>query len=408
MYENLVNQPVSKDLSSDIKNKRLPGSLLFSGAEASGKLTAALETARILSCHEKSKTFNCTCPSCLQHKSLTCSNVLLLGPRDCFLEISSAKKTFLNSVTQNASYLTAARYLFLRSIRKLTLRFSDILWQGDRDLNKIGSIILDINENLEKIDFPRELPPFDELEKICESLVKKALDLETDYLYDSIPVSQIRNMEVWAHIKSEDGKKTIIIENADRMQASVRNALLKILEEPPADCVFILLTNNRNAIMQTILSRVRTYNFMSRSLEKQKDVITRVFHNEVFSGSINDYLLTFLPVKPEEIKAQSDLFFDSIVNHNLPNISDLVKKCGAFNPRVELRLFLENLILRTRAMNSTPNGSEAAFEFTSLVRSCSDNIMLYNQTPQGALELLLRDAAALNKNYGDIFKCAAM
>ena len=36
---------------------------------------------------------------------------------------------------------------------------------------------------------------------------------------------------------SEEGKKTIIIENADRMQTSVRNALLKILEEPPEDCV---------------------------------------------------------------------------------------------------------------------------------------------------------------------------
>ncbi|EID85010.1 hypothetical protein MSI_14970 [Treponema sp. JC4] len=85
MYENLVNQSVSKDLISDIKNKLLPGAVLFSGSEASGKLTAALETARILSCHQGgSRRFDCTCPSCLQHKALTCTNILLLGPRDCF------------------------------------------------------------------------------------------------------------------------------------------------------------------------------------------------------------------------------------------------------------------------------------------------------------------------------------
>ncbi len=409
MYENLVNQDVSKDLSSDIKNNRLPGAVLFSGPEASGKLTAALETARILSCHEGGKRrFDCTCPSCLQHKSLTCSNILLLGPRDCFLEISSAKETFLAAVKANATYQVAARYLFLRSIRKLTLRFSDILWQGDKDLNKIGTIIADINENLEKLDFPRELPSFEELEEICSKLEKKALDLETDFLYDSIPVSQIRNMETWAHIKSEEGKKTIIIENAHRMQASVRNALLKILEEPPADCVFILLTSQKNAIMQTILSRVRNYSFKDRTLDEQKDVITRVFHNDAFTGSINDYLLTFLPVKPESIREQADLFFTGLAKHQIPAIADIVKACQNFNPRVELKIFLEDLALKFRPLNKTPQGAEISFEVLELLRKTWDNITLFNQTPQGALEILLRDMAALNNKGGDIFKCAVM
>lgn len=409
MYENLVHQSVSKDLASDIRNNRLPGALLFSGPEASGKLTAALETARILSCHEGGKRrFDCSCPSCLQHKSLICSNVLLLGPRDCFLEISSAKETFLDAVKADATYQVAARYLFLRSIRKLTLRFSDILWQGDKDLNKIGTIIADINENLEKLDFPRQLPPFEELEEICSKLEKKALDLETDFLYDSIPVSQIRNMETWAHIKSEEGKKTIIIENAHRMQASVRNALLKILEEPPADCVFILLTSQKNAIMQTILSRVRNYSFKDRSLDEQKDVITRVFHNDAFTGSINDYLLTFLPVKPESIREQADLFFTGLAKHQIPAIADIVKACQNFNPRVELKIFLEDLALKFRPLNKTPQGAEISFEVLELLRKTWDNITLFNQTPQGALEILLRDMAALNNKGGDIFKCAVM
>ena len=71
MFENLVNQEAGKQLASDIRNNRLPGAILFAGAEASGKLTAALETARILSCHEKPQgKWTCTCPSCLQHKAL--------------------------------------------------------------------------------------------------------------------------------------------------------------------------------------------------------------------------------------------------------------------------------------------------------------------------------------------------
>ena len=95
MFENLVNQEAGKLLSADIKNNNLPGAILFSGPEASGKLTAALETARILSCHENPQGYwMCECASCLQHKALVCSNIILMGPRDCSLEISAAAKTF--------------------------------------------------------------------------------------------------------------------------------------------------------------------------------------------------------------------------------------------------------------------------------------------------------------------------
>ena len=158
MYENLVFQDVTKLLIHDIKSNSLPRAILFSGGEASGKLTAALETARILSCSSKGKkAFNCECTSCLQSKALTSTNLMLLGPRDCFLEIQAAKQSFLNAFNENASYLNATRYLFLRSIRKLTLRFNPILWQGNNNLSKIAALLDQINEKLEILDFPRPL-----------------------------------------------------------------------------------------------------------------------------------------------------------------------------------------------------------------------------------------------------------
>ncbi len=408
MFENLVNQEAGKFLLSDIKKNRLPGAILFSGAEASGKLTAALETARILSCHAKPQgKWTCECPSCLQHKALVCSNLLLLGPRDCSLEMAAAKKTFIDALKLNVPHITGARYLFLRSVRKLTLRFNGILWEGDSNLNKIGSIIEEINENLEQLDFPRELPPLSDVEKLCEQILKSSLKLENDYLYDSIPVNQVRNMEAWAHIKSEEGRKTVIIENAERMQVSVRNALLKILEEPPQDVVFILLTSKRNAMMETILSRVRTYNFLDRSVNLQQDVIQRVFHNMDFSGSINDYLLTYLPVPPHEIKAQARIFYNAVATRQIPEISDIVKKCGNFNPRIELRIFLSNLALLTKQIINSQCGCEAGARVMELLRKCQDNITLFNQKPDAALEILLRDMAALNIQFGGVF-CAVM
>lgn len=408
MFENLVNQEAGKLLAADIRHNRLPGAILFSGSEASGKLTAALETARILSCHENPQgKWLCECPSCLQHKSLICSNLMLMGPRDCSLEISAAAKTFTDAHFINAKFIDAARYLFLRSVRKLTLRFNGILWEGDSSLNKIGSLIEEINENLEVLDFPRELPDITEVKKICEEISKLCNKLEEDFLYDSIPINQVRNMEAWAHIKTEEGRKTVIIENSDRMQTSVRNALLKILEEPPEDVVFILLTSKRNAIMQTILSRVRTYNFADRTLDQQREVITRVFHNEDFSGSINDYLLTYLPVTPTEIKGQARVFYNSVANRQICNIEEIVKKCEKFNPRIELRLFLSNIAAFTKPLLNSQAGTEAAAQTMQLLRNCSDNITLYNQSPASALEILMRDMFALNNNYGGVF-CAAM
>ena len=408
MFENLVNQEAGKLLAADIRHNRLPGAILFSGSEASGKLTAALETARILSCHENPQgKWLCECPSCLQHKSLICSNLMLMGPRDCSLEISAAAKTFTDAHFINAKFIDAARYLFLRSVRKLTLRFNGILWEGDSSLNKIGNLIEEINENLEVLDFPRELPDITEVKKICEEISKLCNKPEEDFLYDSIPINQVRNMEAWAHIKTEEGRKTVIIENADRMQTSVRNALLKILEEPPEDVVFILLTSKRNASMQTILSRVRTYNFADRTLDQQQEVIQRVFHNDDFNGSINDYLLTYLPVTPSEIKGQARVFYNSVANRQICNIEEIVKKCEKFNPRIELRLFLSNIAAFTKPLLNSQAGTEAAAQTMQLLRNCSDNITLYNQSPASALEILMRDMFALNNTYGGVF-CAAM
>ena len=404
MFENLVNQEAGKLLLQDIKNGTMPGAVLFAGPEASGKLTAALECARILSCHNKPQgKWICECPSCLQHKALVCNNLLLMGPRDCSLEISAAKKTFLDAYKNNAQHITGARYLFIRSIRKLTLRFSGILWVGENNLSKIGNLIEDINESLEQLDFPRELPSYEDVEKLCSEIEKLCLKLEDDFLYDSIPINQIRNMEEWAHIKSEEGRKTVIIENADRMLQNVRNALLKILEEPPEDCVFILLSSKRNAIMETILSRVRTYNFLPRNSESQKEVIQRVFHNQDFSGNIYDYLLTYLPVTPAEIKAQSRIFYQAVSSRQIPNIEDIVKKCGNFKPRIELRIFLSDFAAQMKPLFYNQQGAEASAKAMTLLRNCQDNINLFNQTPKAALEILLRDMSALNQTFGGIF-----
>lgn len=58
-----------------------------------------------------------------------------------------------------------------------------------------------------------------------------------------------------AVLPNESARRVFLIRHAQNMNVSAQNALLKILEEPPAYAFFILMTENAGAILPTILSR---------------------------------------------------------------------------------------------------------------------------------------------------------
>ncbi len=394
MFDNLLFQSAAKLLEDDILSSKLPGAVLFSGNDSCGKLTAALETARVLSCSASPRgKWSCTCPSCLKHKALVSPNLLLLGPRDCSLEIHAACRAFINSVSMNDSHVTATRYLFLRAVRKLENRFHQALWQDSDKLNKIAVITSELDEYMEELDIEHELPELKDVEKSAQKIVELCEKLESEFLYDSIPVLQIRNLSSWARIGAASGTKVVIIEKAERMLEGVRNALLKILEEPPANTLFILTTSRRNAVMPTILSRLRNYSFSSRTQEQEREIIERVFHDGSVAPStdgslIQNYLEGFLPVRPEAIEKRAFDFFDQVFNGEIPNVAELIKNCGKFEPRVLFKLFLNAMEKRSRQFFSSAAGTQKAREISKALHECYNNVSTYNQGIQSALEEL--------------------
>ena len=63
-------------------------------------------------------------------------------------------------------------------------------------------------------------------------------------------------------VKAYEGKyKVFIIWMAEKMNAETNNKLLKILEEPPADTKFILIAENTENILPTVLSRCQIHYF---------------------------------------------------------------------------------------------------------------------------------------------------
>ena len=396
MFDNLLFQSASGLLKDDIASGRLPGAVLFCGPSSSGKLTAALETARVLSCTENPRgRWSCSCPSCLRHKALVSPNLMLLGPRDCSLEIQAAQKAFVSSVSLGDSHVNATRYLFLRSVRKLQNRFNPALWQDSDKLNKIAVLTGELDERMEEIDVGRELPDIKAVEENVQKIVELCKKLEGDFMYDSVPILQIRNLSVWARIGAASGTKVIVIERAERMLEGVRNALLKILEEPPANTLFILTAERKSAVMPTILSRLRPYPFSSRTSDEEKEIIDRVFHDgTVFMPSnggsvIQHYLEGFLPVRPEIVEKRAADFFDQVFGGQIPDVADLVKACGKFEPRVLLKIFLTAVEAKSRELFSSASGVQKARAVSAAARNVWLNVSTYNQNVQSALEELL-------------------
>ncbi len=76
----------------------------------------------------------------------------------------------------------------------------------------------------------------------------------------TISVETVRNMRDSAYVlPNEADYKVYIIDPADTMQDYAQNALLKILEEPPAYAVFILLCATKSALLPTVLSRTAVF-----------------------------------------------------------------------------------------------------------------------------------------------------
>lgn len=73
-------------------------------------------------------------------------------------------------------------------------------------------------------------------------------------------------------------KKIYIIEKADTLNIQSQNALLKTLEEPPAQVVFLLLAERAEAFLPTILSRVVVMKIRPLSAETIADYLMQAGH----------------------------------------------------------------------------------------------------------------------------------
>jgi DNA polymerase III subunit delta' len=81
-------------------------------------------------------------------------------------------------------------------------------------------------------------------------------------LSDVIRVEELRRLKSFFQMSAGgNGRRVVIVDCADEMNPNAANALLKELEEPPADAVLFLIAHRPSGLLPTIRSRCRVLRF---------------------------------------------------------------------------------------------------------------------------------------------------
>jgi len=94
-------------------------------------------------------------------------------------------------------------------------------------------------------------------------------------------IDDVRDLKERVALPPQDGKMTVyILDEAHMLTTAAFNALLKLLEEPPAHAVFILATTELHKIPETIKSRCSILNFRKATHEEIKAALVWVLEKE--------------------------------------------------------------------------------------------------------------------------------
>ncbi len=92
--------------------------------------------------------------------------------------------------------------------------------------------------------------------------IERPFDEKRGVYKSGVDIESIRQIPAFLRMTSADGGwRIVIVDEADTMTRQAQNGILKILEEPPAKALLILICNRLGAMIPTIRSRCRTLNF---------------------------------------------------------------------------------------------------------------------------------------------------
>ena len=201
MFRDVIGQNnIKKRFIGSVNEGRIPHAQLIHGEEGVGKLALAIAYAQYISCKHRGADDACgVCPSCVKYRQLAHPDLHFVFP--------VIKPTGKSTVVCD-DFVAEFREMF------------------------VGNPYFSINEWYERIG----------------DGAKQGM------IYSNESSEIIRKLSLKTY---ESDYKVMIIWLPELMHDVCANKLLKILEEPPAFTVFLLVSNNPGKILTTILSRAQ-------------------------------------------------------------------------------------------------------------------------------------------------------
>ena len=111
------------------------------------------------------------------------------------------------------------------------------------------------------LDLPADHPVARRVAALSEPglfLLRRGPNDKGTALSAEIRVDDVRRLKSFFSLTSaEGGRRVVVVDAADEMNASAANALLKLLEEPPANATLLLVSHQPARLLPTIRSRCR-------------------------------------------------------------------------------------------------------------------------------------------------------
>ncbi|WP_214073556.1 hypothetical protein [Mucilaginibacter sp. dw_454] len=230
-FKQIVGQAAIKQrLINSVKENRVSHAQLFLGPEGSGSLALAVAYAQYLSCLEKQEEDSCgECSSCRKYQKLAHPDLHFSYP----FFAKHKDDTAVTFIEQWREALLASPYLSLD------------IWRGylDADNKQANINIAECHQIIKKLSFK----PFESEYKILILWLPEYLDKEG-------------------------------------------NALLKIIEEPQPNTLFLLVAQNQDQILNTILSRTQLIKIPCLTYDDVKDELINQHHQTESAAAELAYL----------------------------------------------------------------------------------------------------------------------
>lgn len=117
------------------------------------------------------------------------------------------------------------------------------------------------SERLPDLNVSHGIPALCQVQRLSHPglfVIRRNFDFKKKRFPTVISIDEVRKLrDFLSHSYTEGHWRIVIIDSADELNVSAANALLKLLEEPPIQTVFFLISTNATRLLPTIRSRCR-------------------------------------------------------------------------------------------------------------------------------------------------------